>query len=119
MDKKPGIKPLTIALGTAFAAGLASASIANAVPMHEGAQNPFAMKALSGGYMLTAMEEGKCGGNKKSAEEAKCGGSSKKATGEAKCGEAKCGGDKKATGDGDKKTVREAKCGEAKCGGAR
>lgn len=71
---------MTLALGTAFAASLAAAPIANA------AENPFQMDSLQKGYQVADLkaEEGKCG-------EGKCGGDKDK---EGKCGEGKCGGDK-------------------------
>ncbi|MEN8132896.1 MAG: hypothetical protein ABFS45_22495 [Pseudomonadota bacterium] len=136
MDQKTSMKPLAFALGAAFATTLSSASVANA------ADNPFAMTEISGGYMVAAADEGKCG-------EGKCGGE-KKATTEGKCGEGKCGmksmdadGDGSVTkeefmqghevmfsrmdanGDGvidadeqsaGMKMMKEGKCGEGKCG---
>ena len=94
------MKPIAAAVGTAFVASLATASIANAD------DNPFAANALEEGYDLLAKGEGegKCG-------EGKCG--EDKGDGEGKCGEdkgegeGKCGEDK---GEGD------GKCGEGKCG---
>jgi hypothetical protein len=53
MSNKSTLKPLTVALGTVFTVSLANISIASAT------ENPFSMKALSGGYMMLA--EGKCG----------------------------------------------------------
>lgn len=78
MTRKKAI--VTAALGTAFAASLAAAPIANA------AQNPFGMDSLQGGYQIAQNKanEGKCG-------EGKCGGDKDK---EGKCGEGKCGGAK-------------------------
>jgi uncharacterized low-complexity protein len=107
-------KPLSIALGAAFATSLAAAPVANA------ADNPFAMSELSSGYMVAEMAEGKCG-------EGKCGGDKAKTTategadktmGEGKCGEGKCGGDKAKTmaTEGADKAMGEGKCGEGKCG---
>lgn len=100
---------LTLALGSALAATLASAPAA--------ADNPFGSQSMSKGYMVAAMD-GKCGG----ATKAKDG----------KCGEGKCGGTKmkdgKCGGQGDankaeqgKTTMEKAKdgkCGDGKCGGA-
>ena len=82
MSKKSQLKPLSIALGTAFAASMAASNVATAA---EG--NPFATNQLSSGYMQVAdkHKEGKCG-------EGKCGG--KKSEKEGKCGEGKCGGNK-------------------------
>ena len=122
MSKKSQLKPLSIALGTAFAASMAASNVATAA---EG--NPFATTELSSGYMQVAdkhMEgkcgEGKCGGKKEMEKnmEGKCGGS--KAKKEGKCGEGKCGGDKTS----NNKAQAEGKCGsnnkgkkEGKCGG--
>lgn len=87
------LKPITAAVGTAFVASLATASIANA-------ESPFAAVALDNGYdqLARADAEGKCG-------EGKCGESKdeSKAEGEGKCGEGKCG---------------EGKCGEDQGGNA-
>ena len=71
------VKPITVAIGSAFVASLATANIANA-------ENPFVAQDLDNGYELLAMAEteGKCG-------EGKCG-DDKDAEG--KCGEGKCGG---------------------------
>ena len=74
MSQKTTLKPLAIALGTAFVTTLAATPVANA------AENPFAMTDLSSGYMVAGSHEGKCGGM---AKEAKCGGNMAK---EAKCG---------------------------------
>ena len=81
------LKPVTVALGAALATGLAGVSVANADA------SPFAMTALSTGYMADSHTaegkcgEGKCGGEAKG-EEGKCGG-------EAKGEEGKCGGEAK------------------------
>ena len=72
---------LSLAIGSAFAATIAAAPIANA------ADNPFQMNPLKSGYQVAGVakgEENKCGGDK--GTEAKCG--------EDKDGEAKCGGNK-------------------------
>ena len=106
-------KPLSIALGAAFATSLATAPVANA------ADNPFAMSELSSGYMVadSHMEgkcgEGKCGGAKATATEG-----AEKSTAEGKCGEGKCGGEKASTEGkcGGEKKMEEGKCGEGKCG---
>jgi uncharacterized low-complexity protein len=77
---------LSLAIGTAFAASIAAAPVANA------AGNPFQMDSLKSGYQVAGVakgEEAKCGGDK--GTEAKCG---EDKGGEAKCGEAKCGGSK-------------------------
>jgi uncharacterized low-complexity protein len=103
---------LTLALGSAFAAGLVSAPVANA------ASNPFALQSLDSGYMVaehneghTKMQkEGKCGEGK--CGEGKCGGKKETKAKEGKCGEGKCGGAKDAK-------AMEGKCGEGKCGGKK
>jgi len=110
MSQESTKKPLSIAIGAAFATSLAAAPVANA------ADNPFAMSELSSGYMVAETAEGKCG-------EGKCGGSkattaedADKTTAEGKCGEGKCGGDKKMEEGkcgGDKK-MEEGKCGANK-----
>jgi uncharacterized low-complexity protein len=83
-------KPLALAVGLALAGSLAGTSVAQADA------SPFAVSALSSGYMASAhLGEGKCGGTKGE---------------EGKCGEGKCGGQK---GEGD----HEGKEGEGKCGG--
>lgn len=112
MSKKSHVKPLSIALGTAFAASMAASNIATAA---EGV-NPFATNELSSGYMQVA--EGKCGGQK-SSNEGKCGGN--KSSKEGKCGEGKCGGKKEMEKNmegkcGGSKAKKEGKCGEGKCG---
>ncbi len=72
------LKPIAAAVGTAFVASLATASIAYADT------NPFEATALETGYGIQLASshagEGKCG-------EAKCG--EDKAEGEGKCGENK------------------------------
>lgn len=79
------VKPLTLAIGAAFAATLATSNVANAASMGD---NPFAMAELESGYIQLAAEgkcgEGKCGEGKKA----------KAKTKEGKCGEGKCGGSK-------------------------
>ena len=77
---------ISLAIGSAFAASIAAAPIANA------ADNPFQMNSLKNGYQVAGVvkgEEGQGGGDK--GTEAKCGDDK---GGEAKCGEAKCGGSK-------------------------
>lgn len=74
---KQTIKPLSAAVGIAFAATMALSATASA------AGNPFQADQLSSGYNLAGdRTEGKCGGEK--------------ADGEGKCGEGKCGGEKAA-----------------------
>lgn len=98
---------LTLAVGSAFAASLATPALA------QPGSNPFAMQSLETGYQVADVMDGNGnpipGMNK--AHEAKCGGDKAK--------EAKCGGDKakNAGNDGDKKM--EGKCGEGKCGGSK
>jgi len=98
-------KTLAVVVGGSVAASLALASVVNA------AENPFAIKPLSSGYMVaensggdSKMEDGACG-------EGKCGSSMKK---KSKAKEGSCGGEK----------AKEAKCGaekakEGKCGGEK
>ena len=77
---------LSLAIGSAFAASIATAPVASA------AENPFQMDSLNSGYQVagvTKAEEGKCGEDK--GTEGKCG--EDKGT-EGKCGEGKCGGSK-------------------------
>ena len=89
MSRKTNV--LTLAMGTAFAASLVSAPLANAD------ENPFKMESLKSGYQVASADkakdgkcgEGKCGGDKKDKEGA-CGGDKKK--------EGSCGGDKKKEG---------------------
>ena len=88
---KQKMKPIAAAVGTAFVASLATASVAQAD------DNLFVTEDLDQGYDLLAQAEGKCG-------EGKCGGDKEA---EGKCGEGKCGGDKEEA---------EGKCGEGKCG---
>jgi uncharacterized low-complexity protein len=112
MIEKKNMKPLTVALGTAVTATLAS------IPAVQAVENPFSMSKLSGGYMVAAEDsgngmkemegkcgEGKCGSNAKKAKsaEGKCGTKTKEKAKEGKCGaksapakteEGKCGGNK-------------------------
>lgn len=92
---------LALVVGGAFSASIA------AVPV-VAAENPFALKPLSSGYMVADHHgekgaEGKCGSGK-------CG-SEKKADSKAEA-EGKCGSEKKSDG----KTEAEGKCGAGKCG---
>ena len=95
MTKKELLKPVAIAVGSALAGSMV-------VSTASADTTPFAMTALSSGYMTADAGEGKCG-------EGKCGGDKEdaKGEGEGKCGEGKCGGDKEG----------EGKCGEGSCGG--
>lgn len=100
MSKSNQIKPVSLALGTAFALSLGS-GVASAD------QNPFAMTELSSGYMVADKHEGKCGGEK-TREQMK-----------EKAMEGKCGGDKAKEKTKEKAKDMEGKCGEGKCGGNR
>ena len=109
-------KSVSLALGAAFAATIATSPVQADV-------NPFGMSALASGYMVADAKatEGKCGGNK-SVSEAECGANkASDKVSEGECGankkaeEGKCGADKKAAAAS--KPIQEAKCGEAKCGG--
>ena len=84
MSEKKTVKPVALAVGAALASSFAIGGVAHA----DTVDNPFAMSALSAGYMLGA-GEGSCGGDKEG--EGKCG--------EGSCGEKKgegsCGGDNK------------------------
>lgn len=110
MSKKHTIKPVSLAVGAAFVASMAAA------PAVQADVNPFAVTALSSGYMVADKgTEGKCGGSK-GVTEAECGANkASKKTSEGECGankkpaEGECGANKA-------KPVQEAKCGEAKCG---
>lgn len=86
MKLKTSRKTLSLAVATAFGAGIALS------PMAMADSNPFGATQLSGGYMQIAdahAGEGKCGGDKADGEKAdKAEGS----CGEGKCGEGKCGG---------------------------
>ena len=99
MKLKTSRKTLSIAVATAFGAGIALS------PMAMADSNPFGATQLSGGYMQIAdahAGEGKCG-------EGKCGETKMKAKADGKCGEGKCGETKM-------KAKAKGKCGEGKCG---
>lgn len=123
MKDKSKLKPLSLAVGAAFAAGITLSPMASAV------ENPFSMNQMEAGYKLAdnhmgkegAMKEGNCGGDKKMGKkEGSCGGDKKMGKKEGSCGgdkgkkEGSCGGDKKA-----KAKSKEGKCGEGKCGGSK
>lgn len=104
MSNKKPISPLSLAAGAVFAASL------GASPAAQADINPFAMTALSSGYMLAEKgAEGQCGASKR-VKEAECG-ANKAAK---KLSESKCGANKAEKPKA--KQVLEAKCGEAKCG---
>ena len=118
MSEKKVVKPVALAVGAALASSFALGGVANA----DTVDNPFAMSALSAGYMLGA-GEGSCGGDKEGKDkegegacgEGSCGGDKE---GEGACGEGSCGGDKKGEGSGGgDKEDSEGKCGEGSCGG--
>ena len=118
MSEKKVVKPVALAVGAALASSFALGGVANA----DTVDNPFAMSALSAGYMRGA-GEGSCGGDKEGKDkegegacgEGSCGGDKE---GEGACGEGSCGGDKKGEGScGGDKEDSEGKCGEGSCGG--
>lgn len=103
-------KSMALVLGGAFAATVAMAPVAGA------AENPFALKSLSSGYMVAEhhenggkMEDGKCGAGK-------CGSNMKKNKAE----EGKCGAKEKEGSCGAEKKGKEGSCGgkekEGSCG---
>jgi uncharacterized low-complexity protein len=98
MHKTRDLKPVSAAVGAAFAGTMLLGGAVNA------AENPFGLAELGSGYMQVASNhmEGKCGGAKSTAE-GNCGGAKPAAEG-------KCGGAKPAA---------EGKCGEGKCGSAK
>ncbi len=108
MSKK-SMKPVSLAIGTAFVASLAASNVSAA----DINASPFAMNELSSGYMLAAAD------GEKSEKEGKCG--EDKAGKEGKCGEGKCGDKKEMKKNmegkcGEDKAKKEGKCGEGKCG---
>ncbi len=120
MSEKKVLKPVALAVGAALASSFALGGIATA----DTTENPFAMSALSAGYMLGA-EEGSCGGDKEGKGDDKdgegsCGGDkdAEGSCGDDKDAEGSCGDDKDAEGPcgGDKDA--EGKCGEGSCGGS-
>lgn len=106
-------KTLALVLGGAFAAAVGVSPVVHA------AENPFALKTLSSGYMVAdhheggeKMKDGKCGAGKcganmkkKKAEEGNCGAKESK--------EGNCGADKKAKEGncGAEKKDKEGSCG--------
>jgi hypothetical protein len=116
MAEKKVVKPIALAVGAALASSFAIGGVANA----DTVDNPFAMSALSAGYMLGA-GEGSCGGDKEGKDkEGACGGDKE---GEGKCGEGTCGDDKKGEGacggdkEGEGSCGGDKKDGEGSCGG--
>lgn len=106
MSNKKSSRTLSLALGTAFATGLAASNVASASE----ASNPFGMNELSSGYMQLAdnHKNDKTRDKKgKSEQEGKCG--------EGKCGEGKCGAQQQKEMQQQKeKTKQEGKCGEGR-----
>jgi len=108
-------KALVMALGSAFAATLATA------PMVHAAENPFAAKSLASGYMVAEadmakdgekMKDGKCGTGK-------CGASKKKMMKE-KAKEGNCSAemkDKEGNCSAEMKAKADAKAKEGNCSG--
>lgn len=105
-------KTLALVLGGAFAASIAAAPVVSA------AENPFALKSLSSGYMVAEhhegekMKDGKCGTGKCGAEkkksEASCGAE------KAKAKDGSCGAEKKAEGSCGAEKGKEGSCGAEK-----
>ena len=93
---KASKKTLAVVVGSAFVASVAATAV-------HAAENPFALKSLSSGYMVAdggdKMKEGKCGTGK-------CGAEKKKAEGS-------CSSDKAKEGSchADKDKAREGSCG--------
>jgi len=114
MSKK-SMKPISLAVGTAFVTSLASSNLAADANVN---MNPFFVNELSSGYMQLADASG-ISGDGKLDKEGKCGG--KKPEKEGKCGEGKCGNKNEMKKNmegkcGGKKSEKEGKCGEGKCG---
>jgi uncharacterized low-complexity protein len=105
MDNKR-LKPITAAVGTAFAASMSAAAFADVQ------DNPFGITELDAGYDLLAQAEGetegKCG-------EGRCGEAGAGGDAEGKCGEGRCGEGEGKCGEGK---CGEGQCGEGKCGDA-
>lgn len=77
MSKK-SMKPISLAVGTAFVTSLAAANLSADTNINT---SSFAINELSNGYMQLADAKGYGGGDNKSAQEGKCG--------EGKCGSKK------------------------------
>ena len=99
MSKK-SIKPISLAIGTAFVTSLAASHLSA-----DTNTSPFAMNELSGGYMQLA----DASNTSKPAQDDKSG--DKKPEKEGKCGEGKCGGkmkkDAEESKDDEKKSDKE------------
>ena len=74
-------KSMTVVIGSAFVASIAATSV-------NAAENPFAIKSLSSGYMVAEADKAKDG----------------------KCGTGKCGADKKAEGSCGADKAKEGSC---------
>lgn len=74
-------KSMTVVIGSAFIASVAATSV-------NAAENPFAIKSLSSGYMVAEADKAKDG----------------------KCGTGKCGADKKAEGSCGADKAKEGSC---------
>lgn len=104
-QQKKSLKPLSLAIGATFVAGMATSPLASAATSNS---NPFAMNDLHGSYTQVAEMKcgaGKCGSNankSSSKTEGKCGSNKAKTTTEGKCGSSKA------------KTTTEGKCGANK-----
>ena len=103
--KSPSLKPIALAISTALAAGAAGVAQADA--------DPFAVRALSAGYMVDGFADPTTGGAPAKKDEMKDAMKKDEKGKEGKCGEGKCGADKKAV---DMLKSKEGKCGEGKCG---
>lgn len=94
-------KTLALAVGSAFVASIAATSI-------HAAENPFALKSLSSGYMVAdadagKMKDGKCGTGK-------CSAAKKKAMTEEKAKEGACGAEKAKEGACSADKMKEGAC---------
>lgn len=110
--KKIPKTPLAITLGTTLLSGLAVTSVhAESAP---GVENPFALRELPGGYMLTAAAE-PAKDEKAQQPDAK--------TMQGACGEGKCGAQMMQSGsdakDAQKEQSSDSKAIEAKCAGMK
>ncbi len=104
MSEKSTIRPVALAVSATFVTTLAGAAVADAT------ENPFALRELSGGYLVADMAEGRCG-------EGKCGSAMNKSAED-------IGGDTATVTGGAINTTQESRCeptgktaGEGKCGG--
>jgi uncharacterized low-complexity protein len=108
---KASKKTLAVVVGSAFMASVAATAV-------NAAENPFALKTLSSGYMVAEhhekMKDGKCGTGK-------CGAEMKD-----KAKEGSCGGDKAKEGSCHADKSKEGSCGgdkakskEGSCGGEK